>query len=93
MCLVVALGISFILDVIAIFPRQYAGASVSLYDHPEYAGFRPQKLVKQLIGDTEVAITKNKSINKLRLWLYATSLVVTTVVSVILFIMLYLKQI
>ena len=65
--LVSTLGVSFILIVIAIWPRKYAGASVSLYDHPEYADFSSKKLVKQLIGDTEDAIFKNQKINKRRL--------------------------
>jgi len=91
--LLIALGIAFVVAIVSVYPRKYAGASVSLYDQPQYANFSAVRLVKQLIGDTENAITVNRKLNNLRRWLFTVSLVITAGVSILLFVMLYFKWI
>lgn len=88
---VILLAIALVLTCIAIWPRRYAGASTNTFEHPEYLQFSTTRLVKQPIGDTEVAIVKNKKINKQR-WLFCSSaLILTLLASVVLFFVLYFK--
>jgi hypothetical protein len=89
--LVVALFLaSSVFNVMAIWPRKYSGASVSVFDHPEYLTLTSNALVKQLLADTEAAIGHNKGLNRLRLQCCAISLVITIVASLLLLILLYL---
>ncbi|HEX4662159.1 MAG TPA: hypothetical protein VH144_00930 [Candidatus Saccharimonadales bacterium] len=89
--LIIAFLISLTLTVVTIWPRAYAGASVSMYDHPEYLQYTTPRLTKQLIADTEAAIVKNKDINAFRWRLCGGSLVITSVASLFLGILLYFR--
>jgi len=89
--LVVTFFVSLSFAVLAIWPRHYPGASVSLYDHPEYLQLTTVRLVNQLIADTEVAILQIKQINKVRWYLCATSLIIMVGASLPLFGLLYFK--
>lgn len=83
--------IALILSCIVIWPRRYAGASTNAHDHPEYLTFTTERLVKQLIADTEAAIKKNTRINRWRWYICAMALVTTVLASLVLFIVLYFK--
>lgn len=91
LAIIVALAVAAVLTVITIWPRTYAGASVSMHDHPEYLRYDKDRLIEQLIADTELAITTNMAINRFRRWICAVSLAVTSVTSLFLFILLYFK--
>lgn len=86
--LMVLLVASSLLDVIALWPRKYSGASVSAFDHPDYLSYDDDTLIRQLIADTEEAITKNNHLNAHRLKYVGASLSATLVASVILLILL-----
>lgn len=90
--LVVALFLaSSVFNIMAIWPRKYSGASVSIFDHPEYLTLSTNALLKQLIADTEAAIGHNKGLNRLRLQCCAIALIITVFASLLLLILLYLK--
>jgi len=89
---IVAYVVALLLSLVAIWPRKYSGASVSVYDHPEYLTYTHAQLVRQLIADTEAAIANNEAINKHRWQLWARpSLVIMGLASIALLILLYLK--
>lgn len=79
------------LTIVVIWPRTYAGASVSIYDHPEYVNLSKHQLVEQLLADTEAAIKKNERVNKERLRYCKWAFWVTIVASLFLCAVLYLK--
>jgi len=83
------LAAALVLSSIVIWPRTYAGASTNAYDHPEYLSFTTERLVKQLIADTEAAIVQNASINRWRWRVCGAALVITIMASLLLFIVLY----
>lgn len=86
--LVALLIISSLCNVLALLRREYAGASVSALDHPEYLEYDEDDLVKQLIADTEEAITKDNRLNRKRSKYVVGSLVLTVIASVILLMLL-----
>jgi hypothetical protein len=88
--LILAFVTALVLTVIAIWPREYAGASVSMHQHPEYLNYTSDHLVRQLIADTEAAISRNKLVNKSRWIVCVLSLVITGVASLALGGLLYL---
>jgi hypothetical protein len=88
--IVVLFLLSSVFNIVAIWPRKYSGASVSVFDHPEYLTMTSAELVKQLIADTEAAIGHNKGLNRLRMQCCAVSLLVTICASLLLLILLYL---
>lgn len=89
--LVVLFLTSSVFNVMAIWPRRYSGASVSVFDHPEYLTLSTPKLVQQLLADTEAAIGHNKGLNRKRLVYCASSLIVTVTASLLLLVLLYWK--
>jgi hypothetical protein len=86
--LIVLLVASTLLDMIALWPREYSGASVSAFDHPEYLSYDEHTLVSHLIADTEEAITQNSRLNKVRLRYVSCSLIATVIASGVLLILL-----
>jgi len=70
------LGISLVLDVIAIWPREYTGA-VNLEEHPEYLGMDEETLQLQLLADAQHAIDLNTRLNHRRLRVCVLSLIIT----------------
>lgn len=71
--------ISVLLDMLAIWPRKYAGASIDLDKHPEYLTLSDDDLVLQLLSDTKQAIATNRSLNKLR-WRYCILSIIFTII-------------
>lgn len=68
---------SLALNIFAIWPRAYIGASIDLDNHPEYLGFDQDTLVLQLLSDTKEAIDNNNALN-VRRWRYCVvSLILT----------------
>ncbi len=82
--MVIMLVVSLVLTVIAIWPRRYAGASASMFEHPEYLQYGKTKLLKHLIADTEAAIRKNNAINRFRWIVCAVSLALSATASLLL---------
>lgn len=80
---------AMVLTVIASWPRKYAGASVSMYRHPEYLNYTSNKLLKQMIADTEAAISTNQQLNGGRWKILRTSMLITGVASLLLGFLLY----
>lgn len=71
------LGVSLILDIIAIWPREYTGA-VDLEEHPEYLGMDEETLQLQLLADAQHAIDVNTRLNRQRLRASVLSLIITS---------------
>jgi hypothetical protein len=91
--LVVSFLVASALTIAVIWPRAYAGASASIYDHPEYVSLPKLKLIEQLLIDTEAAIKQNETINKERLLYCKWAFWVTIVASLLLCAVLYFKLI
>lgn len=62
-------AVSVAYNLLAIYPRPYAPASVSIDEHPEYLAMDEETLLLQLVSDTELAITTNHRLNEIR-WRY-----------------------
>ena len=60
-------GLSFVLDIISIWPRRYLGAVARLAESDEYLSMDDETLVLQLLADTEASITHNEKLNHQRL--------------------------
>jgi hypothetical protein len=90
--LTLSLIVSLVLSVIAIWPRKYAGASVSISQHPIYLTYNSRKLVLKLISDTEQAINHNVQINQHRWIVCKWALGVAGAAAFLLFIVLYLNS-
>lgn len=93
MVLVVSFLLASVLTIVAIWPRTYAGTSVSIYDHPEYVSLPKLQLIEQLLADTEKAIKKNETVNKERLRYCKWAFWVSIAASLFLCAVLYLKLI
>lgn len=91
--LVLSFLVASALTIAVIWPRTYAGASVSIYDHPEYVSLPKLQLIEQLLSDTEEAIRKNEAVNKERLRYCKWAFLVTIAASLFLCAVLYLKLI
>lgn len=74
---VVPYVLSLLLNIMAIWPRAYVGASINLDEHPEYLGYDQDTLVLQLISDTKDAIYVNSALN-VRRWRYCVLSIVLT---------------
>jgi hypothetical protein len=66
--------LSILLGAIAIWPRNYSGAGVTLDDHPEYLSLESGDLVLQLLADTQEAINTNKLLNAHKLRFFTASI-------------------
>jgi hypothetical protein len=69
--------LSLLLNIMAIWPRAYSGASIDLDEHPEYLGYDQDTLILQLISDTKDAIHVNSALNTQR-WRYCVLSIVLT---------------
>lgn len=73
------------LAIYAIWPFGYVGAGVNLAEHPEYLELDSESLVLQLISDTELAIERNKQLNRRRWQAVFMSFVCATIGTLALF--------
>jgi hypothetical protein len=76
--LVVPYGVSIVLNIFAILPKPYIGASVDLTRHAEYLTMGKDELMLQLLADTQLAITQNQATNRTyqRYWLVSLALTI-----------------
>ncbi len=81
---------SMIINGLAVWPREYRGAAVSIDDHPEYLSMETEQLVLQLIADTQESIEFNKALNTLRLRLCLSGMVATGLATLTLLLILIL---
>lgn len=68
---------SLLLNIRAIWPRAYSGASIDLDEHHEYLGYDQDTLLLQLISDTKDAIHVNSALNIER-WRYCVLSIILT---------------
>lgn len=68
---------SLLMDFIALWPRQYAGASTDITTAPEYIKLEHDALVSRLLADTIFAIKHNAHINRRRMQQCNTSIILT----------------
>jgi hypothetical protein len=69
--------ISLLLDIIAVWPRQYVGASADITTAPEYVKLERDALVSRLLADTIFAIKQNSLLNRSRLRQCNMSIILT----------------
>lgn len=68
---------SVALNVVAIWPRKYLGASADITTEPEYVKFDKEALVANLLSDTIIAIKYNTHVNRSRMLLCNLSILLT----------------
>lgn len=68
---------SMVCNIIAIWPRDYVGACVSLDEHPEYLSKDKDELVAQLLSDTQAAIRTDLQANHVKWRLLAVSILLS----------------
>lgn len=78
-------GLSIALNILAIMPKPYIGASIDLARHPEYLTFNSEQLILQLLSDAQFAIARNQATNR-QYWRYwLASLALTILGTIVLF--------
>lgn len=79
---------SLLCNMLAIIPHNYIGAGADVEKSPEYLSMDRDSIVLQLLSNVQEAIKTNDRLNALR-WRYcATSLVLSTIGSALLFVIL-----
>jgi len=85
------LSVAVVLTCIVVRPKNYAGSSTSMFDNPEYLDLKTEELIRQLLSDTEIALTTNEAINKSRWLMCAIALVLTLLTTVVLLLCIVIK--
>lgn len=69
--------VSTLINIVGVFPMNYIGSSVDIDKHPEYLSMAEDKLVLQLLSDTQVAVLQNRRLNARRFRLLTVATVLT----------------
>jgi hypothetical protein len=66
-------SISILVNLAGILPLGYKGASIDIDRHPEYLSMAEDDLILQLLSDTQQAISHNRRLNTIKLYLWLSS--------------------
>ncbi|NQU99584.1 MAG: hypothetical protein HQ538_02500 [Parcubacteria group bacterium] len=80
----VFLGISILLLIIVIWPKDYTTIAVDINEHKEYLDKSETELLLQLISDAQYAFTKNNKILKIKIKLYRIAIILLFISSFLL---------
>lgn len=81
-------AVSILAAIFALWPFRYQGAGVNLTEHPEYLKLNSEKLVLQLIADTERAVEKNGRLNHSRWQAVLCSFLLASISTLTLFVII-----
>lgn len=70
--------LSFLMDVVSMWPREYLSAAPDLEKSPGYLSLEPEALLLQLLSNTQAAIQRNTALNTKRLRACSVSLLLTS---------------